>query len=91
MVVVAEQAGVRTRNSLGSQPRKPPCRLAAMSRRWKSVPRDITYSFTVREERLGEQREVFLVRMDGGVRGWMNHCRHFTGIKIGKGDGAPLR
>lgn len=32
-----------------------------------------------------------LVRAAGEVRGWMNYCRHFTDVKLDKGDGAVIR
>jgi nitrite reductase/ring-hydroxylating ferredoxin subunit len=55
------------------------------------VPDDTTFLFTVREVDTGEEREAILVRDDGGVEGWLNHCQHFTHIALDKGSGAEMR
>lgn len=55
------------------------------------VPADTTLLFTVREVDTGEEREAILVGLDGEVAGWLNHCQHFTHIRLDKGSGARMR
>lgn len=55
------------------------------------VPADTTLLFTVREADTGEEAEAILVRLDGEVAGWLNHCQHFTHIRLDKGSGARMR
>lgn len=91
LFVVAEQTGVRTRNSFRIAATKTALMDGDTVASVDEVPCDTTYLFTVREETSGEQREAFLVKTDDGVRGWLNYCRHFTDVKLDKGDGAVIR
>jgi len=56
----------------------------------EDVPRDSTLLVTLRDGD-GDEREAVLVRTDGGVRAWLNYCRHFTHVTLDKGDGAEMR
>jgi nitrite reductase/ring-hydroxylating ferredoxin subunit len=56
-----------------------------------SVPTDTTFLFTVRRLDADERREAVLVRTTGGVRGWLNYCRHLLDVRLDKGSGAPMR
>lgn len=55
------------------------------------VPDDTTFLFTVRDVDAGEEREAILVRTEGEVCCWLNHCQHFTHVKLDKGSGATMR
>lgn len=55
------------------------------------VPDGTTRLLTVREAESGEEREVILVRADGGIHAWLNYCQHYTHINIDKGSGAEMR
>jgi nitrite reductase/ring-hydroxylating ferredoxin subunit len=55
-----------------------------------AVPDDTTYLFTVRNGD-DERREAVLVRIDDGVHGWLNYCRHLLDVRLDKGPSAPLR
>jgi len=55
------------------------------------IPADTTLLFTAREADTGEEQEAILVGLDGGVAGWLNHCQHFTHIRLDKGSGAQMR
>ena len=63
------------------------------------VPVDGTFLFRVEAIDGGEVREAILVAADGGgpdaggdgVAAWLNHCQHFTHVRLDKGGGAPIR
>ena len=57
----------------------------------EEVPDDTTFLFTVRATETGEEREVILVRTNGGLAGWLNYCQHLTHIHLDKGSGAEMR
>ncbi len=54
------------------------------------VPRDGTVVVTV-ETPDGDVDELVLVRVDGGVRAYVNRCQHWTDVRLDDGDGAYLR
>lgn len=55
------------------------------------VPEDTTLVFRVCDRETNEVREALLVRTNGAVAGWLNHCQHFTHIRLDKGSGAQMR
>jgi len=55
------------------------------------VPEDGSYLFTLRRVADSEEKEAILLKLDGGVAGWLNYCRHLTHIRLDKGSGAPIR
>jgi len=63
------------------------------------VPADGTFLFRVEAVDGGDVREVILVRADGDgagdsggrVAAWLNHCQHFTHVRLDEGGGAPTR
>lgn len=55
------------------------------------VPEDTTFLFRVREVDTGEEREAILVRSGDEVDCWLNHCQHFTHIRLDRGSGARMR
>lgn len=54
------------------------------------VPPDSTVVVTV-ETPEGDVEELVLVRVDGGVRAYVNRCQHWTDVRLDDGDGAYLR
>jgi VCBS repeat-containing protein len=54
------------------------------------VVEDSTVLFTVRDAD-GTQQEALLVRTGDGIRAWMNHCQHWTDVRLDRGDGALVR
>lgn len=54
------------------------------------VPRDGTVVVTV-ETPDGDVDELVLVRVDDGVRAYVNRCQHWTDVRLDDGDGAYLR
>jgi nitrite reductase/ring-hydroxylating ferredoxin subunit len=55
----------------------------------EEVPEDSTLLFTVREG--FDEREVVLVRLNGGIAAWRNFCPHWTDVRLDKGSGAEFR
>jgi nitrite reductase/ring-hydroxylating ferredoxin subunit len=55
------------------------------------VVRDATELVRLHDRPAGEVVEAVLVRSDGGVRCWLNACRHFTDVPLDRGDGAAMR
>lgn len=61
------------------------------------VPAEGTFLFRVETVDGGDVREAILVRADGAgdsrasVAAWLNHCQHFTHVRLDKGGGAPTR
>lgn len=55
------------------------------------VVRDATELVRLHDRPAGETVEAVLVRSDGGVRCWLNACRHFTDVPLDRGDGAAMR
>jgi nitrite reductase/ring-hydroxylating ferredoxin subunit len=52
---------------------------------------DGTVVFRVRRRDTGETEEAILVAVEDTIRAWRNYCKHFTHVRIDKGDGAPRR
>lgn len=57
----------------------------------EDVPTEGSLLFTVRDRADGEETEAILVREDGAVYGWLNHCMHWTDERLDKGDGVTTR
>lgn len=55
----------------------------------ESVPVHGSVLFTVRDG--FDEREAILTRTAGDVTAWFNYCRHWTDVRLDKGDGAPFR
>lgn len=60
-------------------------RIAALD----DVPEDGTLLFTMRDG--FDHEEAFLVRLNGEVAAWRNHCQHWTDVRLDKGSGAMVR
>lgn len=57
----------------------------------EDVPEEGSLLFTVQDTEHGEKLEAILVRQDGEIHGWRNHCMHWTDERLDKGDGVTTR